>query len=76
MTTQKIKLFCILDGDSSAFEVKFDADDSIATLKKAIKHEDMPELKGIHSRELILFHISIPSSPKRLITFNYLSAEE
>ncbi|KAF9084747.1 hypothetical protein BGX27_003718 [Mortierella sp. AM989] len=59
MTSKKIKLFCILDGDSSAFEVKLDADDSIAALKEAIKEKKKPRLDDIAADELTLWHVSI-----------------
>ncbi|KAF9403927.1 hypothetical protein BGZ76_007169, partial [Entomortierella beljakovae] len=60
MTTQSIKLFCILDGDSSGFEVKLETDDTIAALMKAIKHEKENDLVGIDPDKLILFQVSIP----------------
>ncbi|KAF9370391.1 hypothetical protein BGX21_005573, partial [Mortierella sp. AD011] len=76
MTAQKIKLFCILDGDSSAFEVKLDADDSIAALKDAIKEKQSPLLDDIRASELLVHHVLIPSTPKRQITLNNLTANE
>ncbi|KAF9081985.1 hypothetical protein BGX27_004680, partial [Mortierella sp. AM989] len=60
MTTQKIKLFCILDGDSSAFPVKLDSDDTIGELKKAIKEEKKPRLDDIDADKLLLYQIAIP----------------
>ncbi|KAF9424462.1 hypothetical protein BGZ76_003520 [Entomortierella beljakovae] len=60
MTTQKIKLFCILDGDSSAFEVKLEADDSIAVLKEAIKKKKEPGFDDIASDKLVLYQIAVP----------------
>ncbi|KAF9383203.1 hypothetical protein BGX21_001623 [Mortierella sp. AD011] len=59
MSTEKIKLFCILDGDSSAFEIKLDADDSISALKKAIKEEKSKALADIDSSDLILFQVAV-----------------
>ncbi|KAF8954098.1 hypothetical protein BGZ46_003021, partial [Entomortierella lignicola] len=64
--TQKIKLFCILDGDSSAFEVKLDADDSIAALKKAIKKEKEPRFDDIAADELVLFHVAVLDEGKHV----------
>ncbi|ORZ08263.1 hypothetical protein BCR41DRAFT_373296 [Lobosporangium transversale] len=52
MSTQKIKLFCILDGDSSGFEVKLENDDTIAALKDAIKEKQSPLLDDIRASEL------------------------
>ncbi|ORY90326.1 hypothetical protein BCR41DRAFT_402652 [Lobosporangium transversale] len=57
--TQKIMLFCILDGDSSAFKVQLDADDSIAALKKAIKKEKENDFREIVADKLNLWHVSI-----------------
>ncbi|KAF9426175.1 hypothetical protein BGZ76_002873 [Entomortierella beljakovae] len=76
MSTKKIKLFCILDGDSSAFEVKLDPDDSVATLKEAIKDKKPNDLQGLDADKLILIQVSIPSLPKRLVELNNLTAEE
>ncbi|ORY88698.1 hypothetical protein BCR41DRAFT_31338 [Lobosporangium transversale] len=76
MTSNKVKLFCILDGDSSAFEVKLDADDSIAALKKAIKKEKEPEFDDIAADKLNLWLVSLPSAPKRQIALNNLTANE
>ncbi|KAF9896245.1 hypothetical protein BX616_007836 [Lobosporangium transversale] len=53
MSTQKIKLFCILDGDSSGFEVKLENDDTIAALKDAIKEKQSPLLDDIRASELV-----------------------
>ncbi|KAF9147863.1 hypothetical protein BGX21_006822, partial [Mortierella sp. AD011] len=72
----KIKLFGLLDGDSSAFEVKLEAHDSIAALKEAIKEKKKPRLDDIAADELTLWHVSLPSAPKRLITLNNLTAED
>lgn len=58
--TSRIKLFCILDGDSSAFEVKLDADDSIAALKKAIKEEKPSDFQDLDADKLLLYQIAIP----------------
>ncbi|KAF9412186.1 hypothetical protein BGZ76_005215 [Entomortierella beljakovae] len=60
MTTKKIKLFCILDGDSSSFSVKVDVEDTVDDLKKAIKEENLPELEGVHSSKLLLHQVAVP----------------
>ncbi|KAF9151304.1 hypothetical protein BGX21_005671 [Mortierella sp. AD011] len=60
MAIQKIKLFCILDGEAAAFPVKLDADDTVGDLKNAIKEEQSPLLDDIRTSELVLFHVSIP----------------
>ncbi|KAF9405604.1 hypothetical protein BGZ76_006532, partial [Entomortierella beljakovae] len=58
--TKKIKLFCILDGDSSPFEVELEADKSIAALKKAIRDEKPNDLQGIDADKLILYQVTVP----------------
>ncbi|ORZ15009.1 hypothetical protein BCR41DRAFT_82362 [Lobosporangium transversale] len=73
--TQKIKLFCILDGDSSAFEVQLDADDSIAALKKAIKKEKENDFREIDADKLNLFHISVPDEGATINLANIESKE-
>ncbi|KAF8949668.1 hypothetical protein BGZ46_005002, partial [Entomortierella lignicola] len=59
MTSEKVKLFCILDGDSTAFPVKIACDDTVGELKKAIKEEKPNDLQGLDADKLILFHVSI-----------------
>ncbi|KAF9385172.1 hypothetical protein BGX21_001130, partial [Mortierella sp. AD011] len=58
--TSKIKLFCILDGDNSPFEIKVEQDDSIDALKRAIKKGKEPELDDIAADKLLLHQVSIP----------------
>ncbi|KAF9171211.1 hypothetical protein BGX21_000951 [Mortierella sp. AD011] len=60
MTSQKITLFCILDGDSSAFDVKLDPEDSIAALKRVIKEEQSPLFDDIRASDIRLFQIAVP----------------
>ncbi|KAF9093994.1 hypothetical protein BGX27_001539 [Mortierella sp. AM989] len=76
MTSEKVKLFCILEDDSSAFEVKLAPDDSIAALKEAIKGKNPNDLQGVDPDKLVLWSISIPSAPKRKITLANLTDEE
>ncbi|KAF9424622.1 hypothetical protein BGZ76_003498 [Entomortierella beljakovae] len=64
--TLKIKLFCILDGDSSSFSVKVDPDDSIDELKVAIKEKKKPRFDDIASDELVLFHVAVPDEGKHV----------
>ncbi|KAF9090109.1 hypothetical protein BGX27_002332, partial [Mortierella sp. AM989] len=52
MTTQKIKLFCILDGDSSSFPVDIPLDVTIGDLKEAIKEKKPNDLQGLEADRL------------------------
>ncbi|KAF9170208.1 hypothetical protein BGX20_009267 [Mortierella sp. AD010] len=76
MTAQKIKLFCVLDGDSSPFPVDIPLDVTIGDLKEAIKKKKEPEFDDITANRLLLYHVSTPSAPKRLISLNNLTADE
>ncbi|KAF9196321.1 hypothetical protein BGZ49_002858, partial [Haplosporangium sp. Z 27] len=59
MTSVKVKLFCIVEGDSSAFPVKLDADDTVGELKKAIKEEQSPLFDDIRASELVLYSVEV-----------------
>ncbi|KAF9429855.1 hypothetical protein BGZ76_001088 [Entomortierella beljakovae] len=59
-TPKKTELFCILDGDSSPFNVKLEADATIDDLKNAIKEDKSPLLDDIRANELLLFQVAIP----------------
>ncbi|KAF8947741.1 hypothetical protein BGZ46_005489, partial [Entomortierella lignicola] len=59
MTSEKVKLFCILDGDSTAFPVKVATDESVGELKTAIKSENKNLFNDVDARELTLWHVSI-----------------
>ncbi|KAF9416742.1 hypothetical protein BGZ76_004608, partial [Entomortierella beljakovae] len=74
--TQKIKLFCILDGDSSAFPVKLEVEDTIGELKKAIKEENPNDLQDVDADMLIIWRVSIPSAPESVITLGNLIGDE
>ncbi|KAF9090292.1 hypothetical protein BGX27_002295, partial [Mortierella sp. AM989] len=74
--TGGIKLFCILDGDSSPFPVAITPDATVGELKDAIKKKKEPEFDDIAADRLILFHVSISSAPKRQIALNNLTADE
>ncbi|KAF9086174.1 hypothetical protein BGX27_003252, partial [Mortierella sp. AM989] len=60
MTSEKIKLFCILDGDSSPFPVNLSCDETVGDLKKKIKEEKPNDLQGLDADKLILWHVFIP----------------
>ncbi|KAF9432463.1 hypothetical protein BGZ76_010782 [Entomortierella beljakovae] len=58
MTDNKVKLLCILEGDSS------------------IRDEPPNDLHDIEADKLILWSVSIPSTPKRIITLNNLTIKD
>ncbi|KAF9896380.1 hypothetical protein BX616_007570, partial [Lobosporangium transversale] len=57
--TDKISLFCILDGESTVFSVKILPTKTVDELKKAIKKEIENDLQGIDADELNLYHVSV-----------------
>ncbi|KAF9345382.1 hypothetical protein BGX26_003215 [Mortierella sp. AD094] len=60
MAIDKVKLFCILDGDSTAFKVIISLDDDVDDLKKAIKEEKPNDLKDFDADRLVLWRVDIP----------------
>ncbi|KAF9163381.1 hypothetical protein BGX20_001338 [Mortierella sp. AD010] len=76
MTSEKFKLFCIVDGDFSPFPVNIFGDDTVGDLKKKIKEEKQIAFSNIDADTLILWHVSIPSTPKRQITLGNLTDKE
>jgi hypothetical protein len=74
--SNKIRLFCILNGDSIPFSVELERNVTVDDLKKAIKNENISELEGIHSSKLVLWHVSILSVPKRQIELSNLTIQE
>ncbi|KAF9895479.1 hypothetical protein BX616_009612, partial [Lobosporangium transversale] len=75
MTTE-ITLFCIVDGDSTAFSVDILPNKTVDHLKKKIKEEQSPLFDNLRAQDLILFHVLIPSAPKRQIALNNLTADD
>ncbi|KAG0008054.1 hypothetical protein BGZ80_003913, partial [Entomortierella chlamydospora] len=70
--TSVIKLFCILNGDSSSFSVTIPLDASVGDLKDAVKEKKNPRSDDYAADELALFQISVLSSRKRqIILSNY-----
>ncbi|KAF9994469.1 hypothetical protein BGZ80_007582 [Entomortierella chlamydospora] len=59
MTSVKVKLFCIIDGDSTAFSVKIEPEDAIDDLKDAIKKKQSPLFDDIRASELILWSVDV-----------------
>ncbi|KAF8950651.1 hypothetical protein BGZ46_004403, partial [Entomortierella lignicola] len=59
MTSQEVKLFCILDGASTAFGVFIALVKDIDDLKKAIKDAKDPELNAFAPDMLILWRVAI-----------------
>ncbi|KAF8946546.1 hypothetical protein BGZ46_005758, partial [Entomortierella lignicola] len=76
MTSEKVKLFCILDGDSTAFPVKVATDESVGDLKDAIGEKKPNDLQDVDADKLILWHVAIPSSPARTIRLNNLTSDD
>ncbi|KAG0009763.1 hypothetical protein BGZ80_002093 [Entomortierella chlamydospora] len=60
MTSDKVKLFCIIDGDSTAFSVKIELEDSVDDLKDAIKKKQSPLFDDIRASELTLWNVVVP----------------
>ncbi|KAF9158104.1 hypothetical protein DFQ26_007967, partial [Actinomortierella ambigua] len=67
MTTPStlLTLFCIVDGETTAFSVKAPSNDTVDDLKKLIKAEKAPRFDGIAADELTLWRVSIPVLPKK-----------
>ncbi|KAF9368007.1 hypothetical protein BGX21_006900, partial [Mortierella sp. AD011] len=76
MTSEKVKLFCILDGDITAFPCNISSDESVGDLKDAIKKKQSPLLDDIRANDLILWRVFIASSPKRQILLSSLIEEK
>ncbi|KAF9172962.1 hypothetical protein BGX21_004248, partial [Mortierella sp. AD011] len=72
----EIRLFCIVDKDSSPFSVKVFKDDTVDDLKKKIKKEKPETFSGVDADALVLWHVSIPSVQKRQIVRNNLTDDE
>ncbi|KAF9993305.1 hypothetical protein BGZ80_008193, partial [Entomortierella chlamydospora] len=72
----EVTLFCIVDGDSTAFSVDILPGKTVDHLKKKIKEEKSKVFSEVDPDELILWHVSIPSTPKRQITLGNLTDEE
>ncbi|KAF9086616.1 hypothetical protein BGX27_003151, partial [Mortierella sp. AM989] len=54
-----IKLFCIIDGDSTAFSVKIEPEDTVDDLKDAIKKKQSPLFDHIRASELNLWSVDV-----------------
>ncbi|KAG0222311.1 hypothetical protein BGW41_006069, partial [Actinomortierella wolfii] len=65
MTTNSLTLFCLVDGEKTAFPVTIDTDKTIGELKKVIKDENSDTFSGVDARELSLWRVSIPVLPKK-----------
>ncbi|KAF9405452.1 hypothetical protein BGZ76_006572, partial [Entomortierella beljakovae] len=74
--TNEITLFCIVDGDSTAFPIDLAVSKTVGHLKDAIKKKKEPRFDDLAADELILYHVSVPSAPKRLIALNNLTVDE
>ncbi|KAF9343282.1 hypothetical protein BGX26_005986 [Mortierella sp. AD094] len=58
--TNEITLFCIVDGDSTAFSIDIIPGKTIDHLKDAIKKKKAPEFDDIAADKLTLWYVSIP----------------
>ncbi|KAF9151896.1 hypothetical protein BGX20_005282, partial [Mortierella sp. AD010] len=56
----EVTLFCIVDGDSTAFSVDILPGKTVDHLKKKIKEEKSKVFSEVDPDELILWHVSIP----------------
>ncbi|KAF9195849.1 hypothetical protein BGZ49_002952 [Haplosporangium sp. Z 27] len=72
----EIKLFCIIDGESTPISIKIRTDETVDDIKKAIKKEKAIQLADIDADKLDLWKVSIPSAPKRTITLDNLEEED
>ncbi|KAF9432579.1 hypothetical protein BGZ76_010593, partial [Entomortierella beljakovae] len=75
--TSEIKLICVVDGDSTSFPVVANLNDTFGDLKISIKKARSSLLKDIiDPSDLTLWHVTLPSWPKRQITVNNLENNE
>ncbi|KAF9344577.1 hypothetical protein BGX26_004219 [Mortierella sp. AD094] len=58
--TSGLKLFCILEGDSTAFSGKVEPDDTVDDLKGAIKKKQSLLFDDIRAREFLLYSVAVP----------------
>ncbi|KAG0222000.1 hypothetical protein BGW42_007040 [Actinomortierella wolfii] len=65
MTTNSLTLFCLVDGEKTAFPVTIDTDKTIGELKKAIRDEKANYFHDVDADELSLWHVSVPVLPKK-----------
>ncbi|KAG0195900.1 hypothetical protein BGX28_000398 [Mortierella sp. GBA30] len=80
MTDNRVTLLCIENGEATPFSVEVDRDEIVDELKKAIKTELAPLFKDVTTKDLKLWHVSIPLAPlheRKPITLNkFDSAKE
>ncbi|KAI8600149.1 hypothetical protein EDD21DRAFT_141351 [Dissophora ornata] len=58
MAANKLALFCLVDGESTAFEVEIDRNASISRFKDAIF--DKIDNTGFKAKDLVLWRVTIP----------------
>ncbi|KAF9197366.1 hypothetical protein BGZ49_002222, partial [Haplosporangium sp. Z 27] len=56
---KEIKLFCIINGESTPFSIKIRADETVDDLKKAIKKEKPIQFSDVDSDNLNIWRVSI-----------------
>ncbi|KAF9094755.1 hypothetical protein BGX27_001374 [Mortierella sp. AM989] len=74
--TPEIKLFCVIDGESTPFSVHIKPDDTIDDLKVVIKNKKAVDFAEIDPDKLTLHLINVPSAPKRIITLDNSEADD
>ena len=65
MTHNFISLCCLVDGESTSFEVDIESTRTINCLKRAIKIEMSPRFDDITANDLTLWKVSVPVAPKK-----------
>ncbi|GJJ74340.1 hypothetical protein EMPS_06698 [Entomortierella parvispora] len=68
MASKKLRLNCIVDGESSSFPVDIESSESVSKLKEKIKKEKDPEFNKIAADKLTLFHIDGGATKGQLST--------
>ncbi|KAF9147092.1 hypothetical protein BGX20_006757, partial [Mortierella sp. AD010] len=58
--TSEITLFCIVDGDSTAFSIDIASTKTVDHLKKEIKKDQSPVFDHLRASDLTLWSVNIP----------------
>jgi len=60
MTDNHLRLFCLVDGESTSFSVHVDPSETVDDLKVAIKDKNPETFNGVDAKDLTLWRVSIP----------------
>ncbi|KAF9896598.1 hypothetical protein BX616_007140, partial [Lobosporangium transversale] len=71
----ELKIFCIVDGEATAFSVKILSNCSVDELKQAIKAAKKNAFKDIDADQLTLYRVSIPDEDKTVVESEIVSKE-